>query len=268
MPKLMYPKIQIEPQSVDAAPPCIPLLSAAGFSAYFTYRGGICNAESPYAGFNVCHYTGDSPEHISHCRALLCGHLGVEEEALVVPRQTHSTNVAVIDNIPFDNRTFEGVDALVTTLDNVVIGVSTADCVPVVLGDIDSGVIGVAHAGWRGAVGGIMGNTVSAMVSVGADASKIKAALGPSICVDCFEVGEEVAAQFPDGCVERRSGWRKPHVNLQRFVTDELVYAGLERCNISPFSKERCTLCHPATFFSARSLGVNSGRLFTFVKRY
>lgn len=267
MPKLMYPKIQIESQSVDMTLPCVSLLSEACFSAFFTYRGDMCDAESPYAGFNVCHYTGDSPEHISHCRTLLCGHLGIDEEALVVPRQTHSTNVAVIDHIPFDGKELEGIDALVTSLDNVVIGVSTADCVPVVLGDIDSGVIGVAHAGWRGAVGGIVGNTVSAMVKAGADASRMKAALGPSICVDCFEVGEEVAALFPDNCVERRPEWGRPHVNLQKFVADELVSAGLEMGNIAPFTKELCTYCSRMRFFSARRLGVNSGRLFTFVKR-
>lgn len=242
------------------------LISGDGFTAYITNRGEVKDKNDPYDGFNICQYTGDSPGHIASCRRMLCDKLGVDDNSLIMPRQTHSTNVLTIDKLPVDPRLLDGVDGLVTHLKNVVIGVSTADCVPVVLADGKAGVIGVAHAGWRGAVGGVIKNIVAEMVRLGADVKMIKAALGPSICVECFEVGEEVASEFPQCCVVRRKGWKRPHADLQRYVTDELVGCGVQKDNITPFLSENCTRCHPDKYFSARRLGIKSGRMHTLVK--
>lgn len=233
--------------------------------AFFTSRGVVDGFDGSYNGFNVCHYTGDSISHVSDCRRLLASRIGVGADRLVVPRQTHSTNVAVIKSFPVPSESIEGVDALVTSLRGVAIGVSTADCVPVLLSDDSAGVIGVVHAGWRGAVGGIVERTVETMLREGAAASGIVAALGPSICAKCFEVGEEVADQFPPECVVRNDTWPKPHVDLQRYICDKLMVCGLLAGNITPFSASMCTRCHPGIFFSARALGVNSGRVFSFV---
>ena len=211
--------------------------------AYFTSRGMDADASNPYSGFNVCHYSG------------------------IVPRQTHSSNVLLIDSLPVSDGQLEGVDGIVTILKDIVIGVSTADCVPVVLSDIKSGVVGVAHAGWRGSVNGIIENVVDTMVSAGAKTDRIKVAMGPSICSECFEVGEEVASVFPNSCVERRTDWEKPHVNLHNYIREKLIYLGLAEHNIKQFDNKLCTKCHPSEFFSARVLGVKSGRIFTFIKR-
>lgn len=89
--------------------------------------------------------------------------------------------------------------------------------------------------------------------------------IGPSICVDCFEVGEEVAARFPEECVVRYADGRRPHVDLPGYVWTVLCEAGLRRANVRPFDKACCTRCHPDRYFSARSIGVESGRNFTFV---
>lgn len=267
MPKLMTTKNSPDFLCGQKECPCEPLLHDGDIHAYYTLRGSIADSASPYDGFNVCHYTGDSEEHVAACRGLLCGRFGVQSARLIVPRQTHSVRVGIIDTIPVDSRRIEDVDALVSSLDDIIIGVSTADCVPVVFADSHAGVVGVAHAGWRGALGGIVRNTLEAMVNLGADLSAIKVAIGPSICVDCFEVGEEVASRFPLECVERRNGWERPHVNLQRYVTGNLVQAGVREENVTPFVREVCTKCHPEKYFSARYLGVGSGRVFTFVKR-
>lgn len=267
MPKLMLSKNRNDMYLTQEKCPCEPLLSVGSIRAYYTIRGYVSDADTTYEGFNVCNYTGDSREHVDKCRALLCERFGIPTECLVIPRQTHSVNIRIIDSLEIEPAYLDDVDALVTTLDNVIIGVSTADCVPVVFADADAGVIGVAHAGWRGAVGGIVRGAVETMIAVGADVKRIKAAIGPSICVDCFEVGEEVAARFPDECVVRREDWRRPHVNLQQYVVGELMQSGLGEMNITPFSNELCTKCHPSKFFSARRLGVNSGRMFTFVKK-
>ncbi|MCM1163194.1 MAG: polyphenol oxidase family protein [Muribaculaceae bacterium] len=242
-----------------------PLLSHTGIRAYSTERGLTPADDSslPYNGFSVCHYTGDDPVRIQACRHMLATRLGVDEKAIVIPRQTHSTNVAVItpDNIGAD---FNNVDALVTTMRGVVIGVNTADCVPVIMADPHARVIGVAHAGWRGALGGVATNTLLTMMDAGANPSDIIVEFGPSICADCFEVGPEVASQFPAESVVTRPDWERPHVDLHRYITYTLAARGVARENITPFNPSLCTRHHPDIYYSARALGVNSGRVYTF----
>lgn len=231
----------------------------AGVTAAHTMRGAV-KARDPYSGFNVCHYVGDNPAHVAHSRRELACALNVGVERLVVPRQTHSTAVAVIDRLPVDPAMIESVDAVVTRLRGVAIGVNTADCVPVVMADTEAGVIGALHAGWRGALAGITANAVAAMVSLGADPANIIAAMGPCICAHCFEVGEEVAEQFPEAMVTRPTG-AKPRVDLAEFVATRLEDSGLSRINIA--LPKLCTRCDPHRLFSARALGTASGRIFT-----
>lgn len=230
-----------------------------GITALHTLRGEV-TAGDPYSGFNVCHYVGDEQAHVAACRALLCHELGIESSRLVVPRQTHSPRVAVITSLPAAP---EDVDAVVTRLSDVAIGVSTADCVPVVLADAEAGVIAALHAGWRGALAGIVEATIAAMQSLGARPGRITAALGPCICAGCFEVGEEVAALFPASCVSRDGV--KPHVDLPAYVTGLLQAAGLPEAQIAP--PPSCTRCHPESLFSARAQGTASGRIFTAILR-
>lgn len=238
-------------QEIDVAP---------GVKAYFTSRGDV--AYSPYSGFNICHYTGDDPESVARCREMLADRTGISVEAIVVPRQTHSVNCRIIDSLPVDTCDIENVDALVTKLHGVALGVSTADCVPVLLADEKNGVVAAAHAGWRGALGGIVGITLRRMAELGADPHSVKAVIGPCICKDCFEVGEEVAGLFPDDCVIRSTGC-KPHVDLPGYVADQLVAGGVAKSSvIMPWA---CTRCEPDRYFSARALGINSGRNFSMI---
>lgn len=236
------------------------VLIAKGIKAYFTSRGEV--SASPYSGFNICHYTGDSQESVDRCRARLEHCAGLMPGAIIVPRQTHSVNCRVIDSFPVEKSDIENVDALVTTLHGVAIGVSTADCVPVLLADTVNGVIAAAHAGWRGAVGGIVDVTLSRMVALGAEPRYIKAVMGPCICRDCFEVGEEVAGQFPDDCVVREEGC-KPHVDLPAYVASRLIAGGVSPMSIAMPSA--CTKCDSDRYFSARALGINSGRNFSMI---
>lgn len=232
----------------------------------FTSRGNADGAAAtPYSEFNLCHYTGDTQRHVAECRGRLAAWLGVSEDNIVVPRQTHSAEVRFIGSVPVGPDLIEGVDALVTTLKGVAIGVSTADCVPVALVDDKAGVAGVAHAGWRGALGGVVLRLVEEMLRRGADLSGLQAFFGPAICCGCFEVGEEVAVRFPDKYVVRKPEWPRPHVDLPGFVAAQLWDIGLRPDRIVSFSPELCTCCHPERYFSARRSGVESGRNFTFV---
>lgn len=232
------------------------------YSVMFTSRGEVTSPDDPYAGFNICHYTGDDMRHVEACRRELIEKTGVND--WVIPRQTHSTSIRIINEFPVEQSAIDGVDGLVTRLKGVAIGVSTADCAPVIMVDSYAGIIGAVHAGWRGAVNGIVANGVSAMLSLGARAERIKVYFGPAICVDCFEVGEEVADCFPAECVRRFSNCSRPHVDLPAFVCHELLRCGLLQDNIKEFDRNLCTRCRPDRYFSARYSGVNSGRNFTF----
>ena len=232
---------------------CEPLNLAAGVVAFSTQRG-CCNPSDPYDGFNACSYTGDDPAHIEACRH----RLGMP---YVMPRPTHSLNVAIVSSPcePVD------VDAIVTSERRLALCINTADCVPVVLADPEAGVIAAVHSGWKGTVGRITARAVDAMVAIGAVPSRIHAAMGPCICRGCFEVGHEVAALFRDASLSDAvvDLTPKPHVDLPAAVAMTLA-----ECGVSPDAVAMpcgCSRCRPDRWFSARKLGVNSGRTLTVV---
>jgi hypothetical protein len=199
-------------------------------------------------GFNVCYYAGADSAQVAADRARLVGHFGVTDEQLYVPRQTHTANVALAGEEPID----ADVDALVSNRSGQVIGINTADCVPLLMADVAAGVIAAVHCGWRGTVAGIAEAAVARMVALGAAVERIHAAMGPCIGVECFEVGPEVAAQFPPEVVERRAGWGKPHVNLPLDVARRLRLAGLRAENIA--MTQACSVCCHE-FYSVRRQG-------------
>ena len=250
-----------------------PLL---GVEAFSTTRGEV-DRRNAYSGVNLCDYVGDDALRVLDARLTLAMQLGVDLDDLVMPRQTHSCRVAVIDerfralDIDKQEAALEGVDALVTSLKGVVIGVNTADCVPIVLVDGQAGVIAVAHAGWRGTVGRIGEAVVKEMCRQGAIADHIQAALGPSICQECFEVGDEVVEAFKqahfnlDNIVTRNAATGKAHIDLRAANRAVLIAAGVPVGNID--ESQHCSRCEHDRFFSARRLGINSGRTFTGIYR-
>lgn len=242
----------------------LQLLALPGVKAFCVPRGVEASlASDPYAGFSVCDYTGDTPAKIAHCRDILAGWLGAGAGEIIMPRQTHSANVAVITP-GYAPGSLYNTDALVCSCMGKVIGVNTADCVPVVLADAEAGVVAVAHAGWRGAAAGIVARTLCEMLALGCRPDRVHVAFGPSICADCFEVGPEVVGRFPGRWVKVRPKWPRPHVDLQGFIRQTLIDKGVEAGNIDDFNRSLCTRCHPGEFFSARAMGVKSGRVFTF----
>ena len=246
--------------------------SIEGVEAFSTMRGEV-DRRNAYSGVNLCDYVGDDALRVLDARLTLAMQLGVDLDDLVMPRQTHSCRVAVIDerfrslDIDKQEAALEGVDALVTSLKGVVIGVNTADCVPIVLVDGQAGIIAVAHAGWRGTVGRIAAAVVDEMCRQGANAERIQAAMGPSICQDCFEVGDEVVEAFSqahfnlDSIVKRNPTTGKAHIDLRTANRDVLLAAGVQATNI--VTSQHCSRCEHDRFFSARRLGTSSGRTFT-----
>lgn len=228
-------------------------------------RGEGCGR---YGGFNACHYVGDSTQHVVASRRLLAERLGIDEGRLVIPRQTHSCNVAVVRGADGLSATYDDIDALVTDQIRVALCINTADCVPVVLYDAVNGVVGIAHSGWRGTVGRIAVRTFDAMLSLGAEVQHVYVYTGASICCDCFEVGEEVAQKFRDAFPDDngaivRGGYPRPHVDLKAAIRRTLVEAGVDSLRIADMGI--CSRCGELPLFSARRDGIESGRTLTSV---
>ena len=235
---------------------------ADGITAGTTGRGNP-STEKPYSGFNVCHYVGDDADAVTECRQRLARTLRLPVEHILCPRQTHSSRPAVIDS--FTDISMTKADTVVTRLSEVAIGVNTADCVPILLADTANHVIAAVHAGWRGLLAGVIENALAAMKAQGASLPCAKAVIAPSICRHCFEVGDDVARLFDDcgmaACIDRTQA--KPHIDLPMAARMKLSEAGILPENIS--DSGICTRCQNRDFFSARALGVNSGRNFSFI---
>lgn len=237
----------------------------------FPLQGEDLEKMGSYAAFNVTDYCGDQPERVERNKEWLCKELHISEQQLWLPRQTHTDHVMSIDS-PFlslsqeqQKQQLQDVDALITNLPQQCIGVSTADCVPILIYDEEHKAIAAIHAGWRGSVKRIAEKALREMqLKYGTDASKCKAVIGPSISIESFEVGEEVAqefiqAHFPQSIIDRTQS--KPHIDLWAANVLQLEALGMELSNIQIAGI--CTYQHADSFFSARRLGIKSGRIFT-----
>lgn len=234
-----------------------------------TRRGGVGNGA--YAAFNITDYCGDDAFAVKENRKRLCNMLEIDDDHLLLPRQTHATNVLCVDDdfiiLPAEERQecLFGVDALVTSVPGICIGVSTADCVPVLLFDAHKHVVAAVHAGWRGTVGRIVEKALNVITTnYGVAASDICAVVGPSISLAAFEVGDEVydafdVAAFPMERIASRIGG-KWHIDLWEANRLQLLASGVNKDNISVCGI--CTHGNSDRFFSARRLGINSGRIF------
>ena len=160
---------------------------------FFGRQGGVSGGE--YASLNVGLGSGDNLDDVRENRKHVASSLGSAHGDMLTCYQIHSATCHIVTNM--DDTKLEG-DALVTNTPGLVISVLTADCVPVLFADHTAGVIGAAHAGWKGALGGVIENTIQAMEQLGAQKSNIVAAIGPAIAQASYEVGSELKAQFCD----------------------------------------------------------------------
>jgi YfiH family protein len=166
---------------------------------------------------------------------------------LVRLKQVHSSAVFAVTHA--DKALPEG-DALVTERPGLALGIVTADCAPVLLADPAAGVIGAAHAGWRGALGGVLENTVAAMVSLGAEPANIVAAIGPTIAQASYEVDEGFRDAFDDGDTRFFVSGRPGHCqfDLPAYVAHRLQAAGVGQ--VEDLGED--TYAQPGRFFSYR----------------
>ncbi|MDH5750197.1 MAG: peptidoglycan editing factor PgeF [Rhodospirillales bacterium] len=161
---------------------------------FFTREGGVSGGV--YDSLNCGPGSDDDPAHVAANRERALNDLGGAGGSLVTAHQVHSADVVVVDAPWTLADAPPRADGLATARPGIALGVLTADCVPVLFADPGAGVIGAAHAGWKGALGGILEATVESMIGLGAEASAIAAAVGPCIGFESYEVGPEFHAAF------------------------------------------------------------------------
>jgi len=242
-----------------------------GVVAFSTTRhGGV--SKGNYASLNINSYCGDAMEDVTENRRLLCMSLNLcDESRLVIPHQTHGTTVLTVDEtfMSLDKeqrqQRLEGIDAVITNVSQVCIGVSTADCIPIIIHDPVHHAAAAIHAGWRGTVAHIVKKAVDTLQAVyGSQPIELQAWIGPGISLKNFEVGQEVYDQFAEAgfqmeCIAMR--YEKWHIDLPMCNHMQLEEAGVPLQSIRQMAV--CTYDRTDDFFSARRLGINSGRIYT-----
>lgn len=212
-------------------------------------RGGVSNGLC--AGLNVGLGSGDDRDAIRANRALAIEAVAPGAE-LVTLHQVHSGNAVAVTS-PFADAARPHADAMVTDRPGLALGILTADCTPILFADRAAGVIGAAHAGWKGAIGGVVAATVEAMERLGADRARIVAAVGPTIARKSYEVDEAFFQRFlaEDAQNERFFAAGKPgrhQFDLEGYVVSRLAEAGIGR--VEALGED--TYSQPDRFYSYR----------------
>jgi YfiH family protein len=224
-----------------------PLLSAVpGLRhAFFSREGGV--SEGIYGGLNGGIGSDDNPAHVAENRRRMAAALRVSSERLLTVFQIHSPDVVVASRA-WDAAARPKADAIVTRTEGLAIGVTAADCGPVLFADAKARVIGAAHAGWKGALTGVVETTVDAMEKLGAERGNIVAAIGPLIRQPSYEVGPEFVERFLDADAENALYFlpaaREGHAmfDLAAFIRKRLENAGVlivDDTGIDTYADER-----------------------------
>jgi purine-nucleoside/S-methyl-5'-thioadenosine phosphorylase / adenosine deaminase len=218
---------------------------------FFTRAGG--SSLGLYAGLNCGPGSSDDPKQVAANRARVADHLGAQHTDVVTLYQVHGATALCVD-APVSKQDRPKADAVVTRTPGLAVGVLTADCAPVLFADPQARVVAAAHAGWRGAVAGILEATIAQMEQQGAERARIRAAIGPAINQDSYEVGPEFEAGLLDGCPDnarffaRANSTARAHFDLPGYVESRLLAANLGKLErLSP-----CTYENESLFYSFR----------------
>jgi polyphenol oxidase len=224
-----------------------PLLSAVpGLRhAFFTREGGV--SDGVYAALNGGLGSDDDPTHVAENRRRMAEQMGVEPAHFLSVHQVHSPD-AIVATGPWPGTTRPKADAIVTTESGLAIGVTAADCGPILFVDPKARVIGAAHAGWKGALTGVLESTIEAMEKLGAERNSTIAAIGPLIRQPSYEVGSEFVERFINADAENAlfflPGERDGHAqfDLAGFIRMRLENAGvlmIDDLGVDTYSDER-----------------------------
>lgn len=228
---------------------------------FFTRAGGV--SEGVFQSLNCGFSSGDEAARVAENRARALRRLDLPADRLRTVRQVHSARVLVVGEARAGHQPVEA-DALVTDRPGVALGVVCADCAPVLIADRKAGVIGCAHAGWRGALAGVIEATVLAMTGLGARREAMHAAIGPCIAQPSYEVGPEMLARFvaedpgSEALFAPVTGSDRLLFDLKGYALRRLAAAGIDDRTALPDD----TLADAARFFSARRTRRQGGERF------
>jgi YfiH family protein len=218
---------------------------------FFTRRGGV--STGPYASLNCSLSSPDDRDSVLENRARVARSLDTNPTRLLGLTQVHGTHV-VTATTPWAPGQGERADAMVTAQPGLALGIVTADCAPVLFANADGTIVGAAHAGWRGAVAGVLEATIAAMVALGTSANRITAAVGPCIAQASYEVGPDLRAAVLDRSAadsvfftpgQREERWQ---FDLPGYCAARLSAAGVGHVIVTGFD----TLAEEDRFFSHR----------------
>ncbi len=253
-----------------------PMLRKTGlvYHGFSTRLGGV--SEGCYASMNLSFDRGDDPEAVRENFRRIGNAIGVNVEDMVMSKQTHTTNVRVVTEEDrgkgvVKERDYTDVDGLVTDVRGICLVTSYADCVPLYFVDPVRNAIGLSHSGWRGTVGKIGKKTVELMTGrFGSDPSDILACVGPSVCVDCYEVSEDVVEKVREAfapALWNRLFYKKDNgkYQLDLWKTNEAIFleAGILPEHIAVTNV--CTHCNSRILYSHRTQGDKRGNLCAFL---
>lgn len=247
-----------------------PLFEQTGIvnHGFSTRLGGV--STGCWASMNISTTRGDDPAHVAENCRLIAQAVGVSAEDFTYTHQTHTTNVAVV-RAEDRGRHFKETDGLVTDVPGICLVTFYADCVPLYFVDPVKKVIGLSHSGWRGTVGKMGKVTVERMrEEYGCEPEDMLAAVGPSICQDCYEVSGDVIDRFKEAFdeslwsglfYEKENG--KYQLNLWEANRQIFLEAGIKEDHIAVTNL--CTHCNPDILFSHRRTGNKRGNLSAFL---
>jgi YfiH family protein len=219
--------------------------------AFFTREGGV--STGLYASLNGGIGSADEPAHVAENRRRMTHHLGLQSDALVSLYQVHSPEAVVVER-PWSRDDRPRADGMVTKTPGLALGITTADCGPILFADAEARVVGAAHAGWRGALGGVLEATLDAMERLGATRGRTLAVLGPMIRQEAYEVGPELVASFREADAGNERFFRPaPRDGHALFDLPGYIRARLDAAGVGEvIDLGHCTYADEARFFSYR----------------
>lgn len=237
-----------------------------------TRHGGVSQIPE-CASLNLGTSTSDKYENIKENYRIFCDAAGFDINTLVLAKQTHSANIRLVTNKDkgkgvLRERDYTDIDGLITNIPGITLVIHTADCVPVAIIDPVNKAIGNSHCGWRGTYTTLASKTLDAMTkNFGTKPADVYVAIGPCICMDCYEVSKELYEDFKakfnyDDCIVQKE--EKYYLNLAYINKRILQDAGVGEENI--IVSDICTCCNKEDMFSHRGLGLKRGILGTFLK--
>lgn len=253
-----------------------PLFQKTGIvkSAFSTRLGGV--SEGYYSSLNLSFDRGDDPAKVLENFKRIGASMGVDVEDMVLSKQTHTTNVRVVTEEDkgkgvMRDRDYTDVDGMITNVPGICLVTSYADCVPLYFVDPVKKAIGLSHSGWRGTVGKIGKNTVQLMQeNFGSKPEDLLAAVGPSVCMDCYEVSEDVIGQFKEAFESKywqELFYKKENgkYQLNLWKANELIFLESGILPEHMAITNVCTHCNSKILYSHRTMGNNRGNLCAFL---